>query len=190
MRKLLTLLILTLAPLPLAQTSEVTAVSLSAMLQDDGRLLWLEPSAEPETIDGFGLTLDYRLEVQNPDGSSAPLRLWLAGDPAAGYAPFVSLGYYGPFDASGGQALGYLYAFAAVMCLGMDEAMRDEIGAYSYGFFPTVTESWRSDARQFGDYYVTVGGAVDGDNVNLLLDIETVGTPGTNGWQIVCALEP
>jgi hypothetical protein len=164
-------------------------VSLRTALEQEGTLVSMQEATDPQTIDGFDYTKDYTLEIQNPDGSVAPLRVWLAQDEGQTYVPFISLGYYGAFDNTGGEAFGYLYAFTAVMCLGMDEATRDEIGAFTYGFFPTIIAEWTSDTKQFGDYYVTVGGQMDGENANLLVDIESVGTPGVNGWQMTCGLE-
>jgi hypothetical protein len=145
--------------------------------------------SESQTIDGFDTTKDYLLEIKNKDGSVVPLRVWLAQDEGQTYAPFISLGYYGAFDETGGAAFGYLYSFTTVMCLGMSEATRDEIGAFTYGFFPTIVKEWKSDTKQFGNYFVTVGGQIDGENANLLVDIESVGTPGVNGWEVTCGLE-
>jgi hypothetical protein len=172
-----------------ALAQDITNVSLRAALEQEGTLVSMQEASNPQTIDGFDTTKDYTLEIQNPDGSVVPLRVWLAQDEGQTYAPFISFGYYGPFDNTGGQAFGYLYAFTSVMCLGMDEATRDEIGAFTYGFFPTIIAEWTSDTKQFGDYYVTVGGQMEGENANLLVDIESVGTPGVNGWQITCGLE-
>jgi hypothetical protein len=168
---------------------DVINVSLRTALENEGTLISMQEASEPQTIDGFDTTKDYTLEIQNPDGSVAPLRVWLAQDEGQTHVPFISLGYYGAFDNTGGEAFGYLYAFTSVMCLGIDEATRDEIGAFTFGFFPTVSEEWTSDTKQFGDYYVTVGGETQGTDVSLLIDIESVGTPGMNGWQITCGLE-
>jgi hypothetical protein len=168
---------------------DVLNVSLRAALEQEGTLVSMQEASEPQSVDGFDHTKDYTLEIKNKDGAVVPLRVWLAQDEGQTYAPFVSLGYYGAFDNTGGEAFGYLYAFTSVMCLGMDEATRDEIGAFTYGFFPTVTEEWTSDTKQFGDYYVTVGGETEGDDVSLLVDIESVGTPGVNGWEVTCGLE-
>jgi hypothetical protein len=168
---------------------DVLNVSLRAALEQEGTLVSMQEASNPQTIDGFDYTKDYALEIKNKDGSIVPLRVWLAQDEGQTYAPFISLGYYGAFDETGGEAFGYLYSFTAATCLGIDETLRDEIGAFTYGFFPTVSEAWTSDTKQFGDYYVTVGGETEGTDVNLLVDIESVGTPGVNGWQMTCGLE-
>jgi hypothetical protein len=173
----------------IALAQDLIQVSLLGALEDDGTLVSVQEASEPQMVDGYDTTKDYSLEVQTYDGSVAPLRVWLAQDEGQTYAPFVSFGYYGAFDETGGEAFGYLYSFTAAMCLGIDETLRDEIGAFTYGFFPTVSEAWTSDTKQFGDYYVTVGGETEGTDVNLLVDIESVGTPGVNGWQITCGLE-
>lgn len=168
---------------------DVSNVSLRAALEQEGTLVSMQEASNPQTIDGFDITKDYRLEIQNPDGSVVPLRVWLAQDEGQTYTPFISFGYYGPSDSTGGEVFGYFYTFTSVMCLGMDRATIDEIGAFTYSFFPTIASEWTSDTKQFGDYYVTVGGQIDGENANLLVDIESVGTPGVNGWQITCGLE-
>jgi hypothetical protein len=172
-----------------AFAQDVTNVSLGTALGQEGTLVSMQEASNPQTIDGFDYTKDYTLEIKNADGSVVPLRVWLAQDEGQTYVPFISLGYYGAFDNTGGEAFGYLYAFTAVMCLGMDEATRDKIGAFTNGFFPTIVEEWTSDTKQFGDYYVTVGGQIEGENANLLVDIESVGTPGVNGWEVTCGLE-
>ena len=136
-------------------------VSLHTALEQEGTLVSMQEAAQPQTVDGFDYPKDYTLEIKNKDGSVVPLRVWLAQDEGQTYAPFISLGYYGLFDNTGGEAFGYLYAFTAVTCLGMDEATRDEIGGFTYGFFPTITAEWATDTKQFSDYYVTVGGQMD-----------------------------
>jgi hypothetical protein len=173
----------------IALAQDLIQVSLLTALEDDGTLVSVQEASEPQLIDGYDYTQDYRIEVQTYDGSVVPLRVRLAQNEGQTHAPFISLGYYGPFDNTGGEAFGYLYGTTALMCFGMDDATQNEISEFTYDFFETIVEDWTSDTKQFGDYLVTAAGETEGEDVSLLVDIETSGTPGMNNWRMICGLE-
>jgi hypothetical protein len=170
----------------LAQSA--TQISLRKALEFEKVLISLE-LLNTKPLGSYQKTRAYSIRIRNPRGVPVPLLLWLAPANGKPYVAYASVGYVGPSERDGAMAFGYLSAFLAANCMGLDAAQREQFKKLGEGFFPKLSQEWKSESLRFGETTATIAGQLTSNGVSLNTSFENRSTPGRGGWRYTCGLE-
>lgn len=188
MKKILLLCTL-LALSALAQTQQF---SLKQELQKDkGLAAWkaLGPvTANPKL--GLDRLQRYALTVQNSEGEKPTVSLLMGSAKGQAFVRYVSISINGPTNRTTERAHSNVSVAATRYCLGFGRTEQDALREAMRGAMGKFKGQAMTEKFSAGKARGEVSLKYTDPTVEIVLTLERPDSPGQNGWQAYCALEP